>query len=288
MNHAYLIIAHNEFGILKKLVKLLDCNNNDIYIHIDKKIQNFNFMEYEKITDKANLFFVPRIEISWSGFSQIQSELSLIKEAVKNEYDYYHLISGVDLPIKSNEFIDNFFEKNKGKEFIQFDEFKPYIYKRAKYYHFWREFLFKRKRNKFMKFLNELPIIPQMLLGINRLKKNNLEIKKGSNWFSITHSFAKFICENEKFIHKNFKYTSCADELFLHTLINQSSFKNSIVNDNCRYIDMVGHNGPYTFKKEDYQALMNSDKLWARKFSEKIDMEIVEDIYKAMIVANNA
>ncbi|MDR0517095.1 MAG: beta-1,6-N-acetylglucosaminyltransferase [Fibromonadaceae bacterium] len=287
MNHAYLIIAHNEFGILKKLVKLLDCSNNDIYIHIDKKIQNFNFMEYEKITDKANLFFVPRIKISWSGFSQIQSELSLIKEAVKNEYDYYHLISGVDLPLKSNEFIDIFFEKNKGKEFILFEELEPYIYKRAKYYHFLREFLFKRKKTQFLRFLNELTIIPQMLLGINRLKRNNLEIKKGSSWFSITHSFAKFICENEEFIHKNFKYTSCADELFLHTLVHRSSFKNSIVDDNYRYIDWV-RGRPYTFKKEDYQSLINSNKLWARKFSEKIDMEIVEDIYKTIITANKA
>ncbi len=282
MTHAYLIIAHNEFGLLKKLINLLDCNSNGIYIHIDKKNENFNFAEFEKITKKANLVFVPRVEVSWSGFSQVQSELSLIKEAVKKEYDYYHLISGSDLPLKSNEFIDDFFEKNRGKEFILFEEIEPYIYKRVRYYHFLREFLFKYKKGQFLRFLNEVSIIPQILLGINRIKRNGLEIKKGSQWFSITHSLAKFICENEKYIYKNFKYTSCADEMFLQTLVHNSKFKNSVVNDNCRHIDWT-RGRPYIFRKEDYQSLINSDKLWARKFSEKIDKEIVENIYKTLL-----
>ena len=39
--HAYLIIAHNNFYILKKLIALIDDERNDIYIHIDKKTKNF-------------------------------------------------------------------------------------------------------------------------------------------------------------------------------------------------------------------------------------------------------
>ena len=35
--HAYLIICHNQFKLLKKLIMMLDNENNDIYIHIDKK-----------------------------------------------------------------------------------------------------------------------------------------------------------------------------------------------------------------------------------------------------------
>lgn len=36
--HAYLIIAHNEFEVLQKLVGALDDPRNDIYIHFDKKV----------------------------------------------------------------------------------------------------------------------------------------------------------------------------------------------------------------------------------------------------------
>lgn len=35
--HAYLIIAHNKFEQLKKLIKVLDDKRNDIFIHVDEK-----------------------------------------------------------------------------------------------------------------------------------------------------------------------------------------------------------------------------------------------------------
>jgi hypothetical protein len=37
MKHAYLIMAHNEWDMLNKLIQALDYPNNDIYLHIDKK-----------------------------------------------------------------------------------------------------------------------------------------------------------------------------------------------------------------------------------------------------------
>ena len=35
--HAYMIIAHNQFELLERLIAALDDERNDIYIHIDKK-----------------------------------------------------------------------------------------------------------------------------------------------------------------------------------------------------------------------------------------------------------
>lgn len=39
--HAYLIICHNNFDQVAKLLKLLDYDKNDIYIHVDKKCRNY-------------------------------------------------------------------------------------------------------------------------------------------------------------------------------------------------------------------------------------------------------
>ena len=41
MKHAYLIIAHNEFEVLKRLISALDHEANDIYVHIDAKVKPF-------------------------------------------------------------------------------------------------------------------------------------------------------------------------------------------------------------------------------------------------------
>lgn len=35
--HAYLIMAHNNWSILSKLLSLLDDDRNDLFLHIDAK-----------------------------------------------------------------------------------------------------------------------------------------------------------------------------------------------------------------------------------------------------------
>ena len=39
MKHAYLILAHNEFVILERLIQSIDDERNDIYIHFDGKLK---------------------------------------------------------------------------------------------------------------------------------------------------------------------------------------------------------------------------------------------------------
>ena len=51
--HAYLILAHSQFKQLAFLVSLLDHQNNDIFIHVDKK-SNFND-SHKSFIDKLKL-----------------------------------------------------------------------------------------------------------------------------------------------------------------------------------------------------------------------------------------
>lgn len=118
--HAYLIIAHNNFKQLQILINLLDDDRNDIFIHIDKKVEELPLLT----TNKSKLFILDkRIDVRWGNVNQIETEILLFETAVKhNQYEYYHLISGVDLPIKSNDYIHNFFKINNGKEFVGFSK----------------------------------------------------------------------------------------------------------------------------------------------------------------------
>ena len=97
--HAYLIIAHNNWKILERLLILLDDNRNDIYLHIDRKSDLINFSNN---VHNANLSVFHEIDVRWGDVSQIQVELLLFNAAYcKGSYSYYHLISGSDLPINS-------------------------------------------------------------------------------------------------------------------------------------------------------------------------------------------
>lgn len=72
--------------------------------------------------------------------------------------------------------------------------------------------------------LDALLIRVQKLLGINRIKHISESIKKGANWFSITHEFARYVISKEKDIQKQYRFTRCCDEVFLQTLLYNSSY----------------------------------------------------------------
>lgn len=298
MKHAFLIIAHNNWWQLKQLIKCLDSDNHDIYVHIDRKSKDFDKYNFANVTQKSMLKFYTEYEVFWGGFSQVEVELFLLQKAFTTHYDYYHIISGVDLPLKNNSEIDKFFEKNVGKEFILFDNKalveNPEISRRAKYYHFLQNYRrrYKQKwKNDFFTFWERVSLVLQIIFQVNRVKNLDWKIKYGSNWVSITDSLVAVILENKEKITKVFSRTNCADELFIQTIAFNCGFKEKIYQPdlnqtaNLRYIDWNrGNNGnPYTFKFCDKNLLIPSDSkenknLFARKFSESIDKSIINEV----------
>lgn len=83
--HAYLIIAHNNFEVLEILIKMLDYKHNDLYVHIDKKVKNFDTDFFRALCTQSNIYFLSkRIDVKWGGQSQILTEMLLYKYAYKN------------------------------------------------------------------------------------------------------------------------------------------------------------------------------------------------------------
>lgn len=299
MKHAFLIIAHNNWWQLKKLIECLDSDTHDIYVHVDKKSKDFDESYFRNSVTKSSLKFYREFEVYWGGFSQVQVEIFLLKQAYTNGYDYYHIISGADLPLKNNEEIDSFFEKNKGKEFILYDEDalkgNPEISRRAKYYHFlqnYRRRYAEKWKNSFFTFCERISLVLQIVFGVNRVKNLDWQIKYGSQWVSITDELVKAILANEEKITSVFSYTNCADELFIQTIAVNCGFKDQIFQPvgkqaaNLRCIDWSrGKNGnPYTYRLKDIDMLIpkiegrENLNLFARKFSETIDKDLIDEI----------
>lgn len=192
-------------------------------------------------------------------------------------YARYHLISGMDLPIKSQDYIHAFFE-NDDQEYIRFDPKPISLYEdRVKYYYFFQDIIGRNhgKHIAVLELLQNNLLKVQRLLKVNRCKK--IVLYKGVQWFSITDDFARYVLLNEEFIRKNFKYTLCADEMFLQTLVQMSPYRDRVRNCSLRHIDWERGN-PYIFRVEDYEELMNTDNLFARKFDECIDSRIIDMI----------
>lgn len=273
MKHAYLIMAHTNPRQLGMLLQLLDEPNNDIYLHIDVKSQDIDIDALKKNVNKAGLQVFQLFDNRWAEMSITKCQLHLLSEAVKTYHDYYHLISGQDLPIKSNREINDFFTQNKGFEFIHFDPKTQKPKESSKFYHF-------GKGN-----FEIICVRIQRKIGFDR------HIPTGSEWFSITHELALDLSQHKQKALKAVKFTISSDECVLQNFVDnitKNEYKLYQKNDddnyvsNMRLIDWKRGNGrnPYTWRIEDFDEIMRSDRLFARKFDEKVDFEIIDQIVK--------
>lgn len=279
--HAYLILAHNDPKVLELLVRLLDDSRNDIYIHVDKKSDIDVFKNIR--CSNSQLFVSQSVNVNWGGMSMVKAELLLMKMALDNgEYSYYHLLSGVDLPIKSQDYIHDFFHKYAGKEFIGIacdDSNRNDLFEKTSVY--WPFIEYMRAKYKIVRyplsiFRRGMAYI-QKALGVNR--QYGMELRKGPQWFSLTHNCVRYVLNMQKEIELKFKYIPCVDEIFLPTIVWNSPFQDNIYDMNDQFHSCMRESdwkrgNPYTWKKEDWDFLKHSDRLFARKFSSD-DVELL-------------
>lgn len=285
MKHAYMIMAHNEFGLLSKLLQMLDYENNDIFLHIDKKATDFCFEEIKCVMKHARLTMVDRLSIAWGDYSQVKAELLLLKAATNSYHDYYHLLSGVDLPIKTHDEIEVFFEQNQGTEFVEFDIpacKERYFDYRLQYYYF--DFLqFHSKLSVFNEVIKSKLLDIQKLFGMDRLKKYPYKTMKGSNWFDITHELACYVLDymQDPTRARIFKFACNADEALVQTILYNSPYLDKCAANDTRFVDWsMGGAHPAVLTMDYWDALCQSEKLYARKFSEKTAPDVVQKVYE--------
>lgn len=282
--HAYLIIAHNEPLVFQLLVNSIDDIRNDIFVLIDKKV---DINQFKKITVKySKLYWSDRISVYWGDLSLIEAELLLLELAHNTGiYSYYHILSGVDLPLKSQDYIHNKLS-NSNYEFVGFTNDYDAAKDRVLYFHFFVKYF--KSKNKLIrgcaKVFHKILIICQKILHIQRkinlnndMSKTSLSayvIRKGCNWCSITSGFVNYLLQYKDKILRQFKWTFCSDEIFIQTMLWNSPYRDSInqynMNDEnlmcMREIDWV-RGGPYTWRYIDLEYLKHSDRFFARKFS---------------------
>lgn len=195
----------------------------------------------------------------------VRGTFSCIKKAMQLNlsFDYAILLSGQDYPIKSNVHIQSFLSKNIGSEFIEYfayDELNrwtnqdgPYnAVNRVQFFTFWL-----RGRHIQVKIKRKPPL--------------GLRLYGGSQWWCLSRACIKylstFVNENPSFM-RYFKYTFIPDETVFQSIVLNSPFRNNIICDDLRYLDWHNPNPNYprTLDEGDFDKLVSSPKLFARKF----------------------
>ena len=280
MKHAYLIMCHNQWELLQELLKELDDPRNDIYLHIDKKQLCVPVDDISSCIKYSDVYFTKRHNIVWGGTQIMKCSISMLEEAMRIGYSYYHLISGVDFPLKSQDEIHMFFKKNDNLQYVSFDwdgiKDNRFV-SRVQYFHFFKDIIGKGDNkmcvHRVLAKLESLSLALQKKLHVNRL---NYIMYKGANWFSITHLTTEAIIENKRMFFKKYKFTANCDEIWLQTFLMQSEFREQLAGTNMRYIKWKqGNPSPEILTLGDYEDMVRSNCLFARKFDWNTNRDVI-------------
>ncbi len=279
MKIAVLCLCHKNPRQINLLTKMLEHSSIDIYIHIDKKSRIENGI---KLND--HIFLLPeeyRIDVEWAKISQVLATLNLLSYAkMKNKYDFFWLMSGQDFPIKSVETIYDFFLRNSSFDFINlFDEANRHDKKRNEI--FYPQWIIGRKLYQ--------RVLKRIWIGITGgynytfhiFRRNRLDISFyfGSQWWCLSTKVIdwmfSYLAQNSEY-YKFYKNCVCPDESFFQTLYMNSPFATHRKN----YLTFVNwkeksKNSPEILTEEDYQMLITSPYLMARKFDIEMDENII-------------
>lgn len=235
MKIAYLVICNSNPKHLNRLLNALASDRADFFIHIDKKSK-----ETFDLPLSPNIYrLVNTVPVYWGGFGIVEATIRLIKEAYKSKsYDYYILLSGSDYPVRSNKYINTFLKKHLHTEFMNLCKMPQNnkTFDRIDYVYFeGSENVFvnilSRKTNHLLRKMNIKRKYPQ--------KYAHLTLYAGSQWWALSKEcvayILKFIEQNKQYV-QFYKHTFCPDEMFFHTIIGNSPYKQRVAN-NLTYAD---------------------------------------------------
>ncbi len=273
---AYFILVHRYQNQFKRLFKSIYHKKNHYVIHVDKRAGKIIFDDINSfLSDYDNASILESKEAIWGGYSLVDAQLRGIEKLVTDggEWDYFINLSGQDFPLKNQSFIQKYLSKFDCCEFIKIANqnlVRPETMHRIKEY---------------VQEINGELVVSKTS---NRAFLKGVTPYIGNQWMILSKKFCEFITySSELDVFKNFyRNTLIADESFFQTVLMNTTFKSKIVYDDKREIDWVGSGNiklrPRDFLTEDSEMLINSKNLFARKFDENTDSDILSILEHSM------
>lgn len=307
MKISYLILAHKNPTQFHRMVEKLNTENVYFFVHVDKSADDTPFKE--PFLNADNIFFLEdskRQITPWSDITISEVVLTLFRETIEklSTNNYCVLLSGQDYPIKSNDYIYNFFKTNYGLNFISVSDITD----------IWPEWKDRFERYNFHlpnKRLNRgiYPLLDKRFFNIRNFKhafylfknvgfwttlntifKNKRQHpdyiipKGGGTWWALpvetVVELLNYIKEHPDFLAYH-EYTHVPDETLFASIVNKLKDNNKI-KETTTYTNWLRKDVelPVTFQKDDLQELLQAgdNYLFARKFDVSFDSEILNKL----------
>ncbi len=289
MKICYGMMLSSKHEQVRRLINTLNVNGNELVLLVDKKSEELYQKLYEEFSKDPHIHFIKdRFDVYWGGITTSEAAVSLMKNTLEFDYDYFTMVSESCLPLYPDEEIKRFLEEHKGTEFIdvRFDWTKRsrlYL-DHSKPYTAWQ-----RKHRNLLAFWD---VIRDTLFGWAIGKNKRFKSHKVPTtllWWSTTKECTKYMVETieKENLIDAYRNTLIADEHIFAEVIWKSPYFDKLFVKGIRgaallYCDWYTIKAPRLLTMKDYKKIYNPKYpcLYARKFDLATEPEVVEKIYE--------
>lgn len=262
MKHCVIMTAYHDLPMLRHFVEHIPLDWG-IYLHIDRK----SSIDESDLPPRVNVCKLKKIY--WGAWEHLWCFVHLMTVAQQEgKYDYFHLVSGQDYFATSPEKFDQILGNNGysyiglfpipnpnwgwegGEKILRYKTFSSYM----------------DIRKTLPRLVNKLYYIVQKLLRITQ-PLPDWELYGGSVYCSLHSDFVRWITTNKEattFL-EHLRNTTCAEEVYLSTLIMNSPYREKCLSKNLRYDDWSVEPAPKFLDASDYLKIITSGCLFCRK-----------------------
>lgn len=278
---------YHQPRLLRRTLKVLEKDHHHFFIHVDAKNKDYQAFE-EAVSDISNVHLIqPRSKVYHASFSQINAILSLFRAALSSgtTFDFYHLISGQDYPLRSNEQFDQFFEHTT-HSFMYFDTGDFLNSMQAEYKRCVDEFHFNNTHSLYSRIYERLRLGRLLRLFYRRQPIKGLY--GGWDWFTWNHPTTTFVMDylqaHPDYLQR-FSHTASPTEHLFSTLLHPYIGQLGIEPQNpLRYVSWHPHRPidtdyrPYDLNECDFESVVNSTCFFCRKVDERKSAKLLDMI----------
>lgn len=279
---AAIVLAHTNPSQVLRLCNHL-AEDFDVYIHIDQNSP----LTPELFTGNPRVQAIKHLRTHWGSPEILFATLKLMTLAEKKSggYDRHILISGQDVPLKSNDEIRKHFETYPENDFIECQKLLPDhpLVSRVAQFH-WKS----PKRSK--GFIKAARVVVAETLRVAHQflpkRRSDFDVYFGSSWVDLTGNTVRrvlnLVQSSPKFLTR-FKHTLLPEEMFFQIATHYLGIGTCGTGGGNRYIDWeTGPEFPRTLRIEDFQMISDSGALFARKVDARIAPELIEALYNRL------
>ena len=283
---AYCLLIHKSPEQVNDFIRqLLSDESADVYVHIDAKARDA--LHGQILTSPRVRILDTSMACAWGDISLVDATLLLIRAVIQSgkSYDFVCLRSGQDLVVRNG--YHEYLKAAKTRNFIGIRKL-PRTRSETAFF----DVRWPRRTRQLYDGMHPYRLLRGLLtrlylLGIN-IRPNRhslpkrLDLYDGSQWFALSAHLVRCIIaylDNHPSYYEAFKDTLVPDSSFFQTLIMNSAFAPTVVNDYQVYVrwgsGLRDYNHPMALTSADVPSIEASGQFFARKFDVNVDSRVI-------------